>query len=416
MNALPVFRNLTSVILAACCAFGIATARAQIYILTDLGVLPDQTASIPAALNAKGQVTGTSGTSAFRYTSADAVMEDIGSPGNNNSHGFAINSFGQVVGDSTFGESEVSHATLFENGVARDLAAFETSESFSRANGINAAGQVVGVLSSKSNSQYGRAFIINTSGLQRRPVLTDLGTLGGMYAQALAINDSGFVTGNSETFGFHTITTVGITRAFLWSPVTKGMVDLGVLGGDYSYGTGISSNNHVAGYSTINSSDNRIHAFLHDGLAMRDLGSLDSTSAESDRSFALGVNSADQVVGYSYVPSSISAVVYPPVSGPVEQVAFIYTQGMMRDLNTLIGNAAKRYRLYSATAINEKGQITAIAREESSESFHAVLLTPSLDIPMAKPRLVIRKSGTVQVTSVPRVELLKTRLGAISAK
>jgi probable HAF family extracellular repeat protein len=385
MIALPVYRSLTSIILAACCAFGIATARAQLYTLTDLGVLPNETASIPAALNGNGQVTGTSGNSAFRYTSADTVMEDIGTPGNNNSRGFAINISGQVVGDSTFGESEVSHAAFFENGVARDLAAFGNSESFSRANGINASGQVVGVLSSKSNSQYGRAFITNTSGSERRQVLTDLGTLGGTYAQALAINDSGFVTGNSETFGIHTISTIGISRAFLWSPVTKGMVDLGVLGGDYSYGTGINADNHVVGYSTINSSDNRIHAFLHDGLAMRDLGSLDSTSAESDRSFALGVNSADQVVGYSYVTSSVVAVVYPPVSVPVDQVAFIYTQGMMRDLNTLIGNAAKRYRLYSATAINDQGQITAIAHDESSDSFHAVLLTPSLDIPMVLP-------------------------------
>jgi hypothetical protein len=81
---------------------------------------------------------------------------------------------------------------------------------------------------------------------------------------------------------------------------------------------------------------------------------------------------------------------------------------MMRDLNTLIGTAAKRYRLYSATAINERGQITAIAREESSDSFHAVLLTLSRDIPMVKPRPVFRKSGTVQVSKVPAVELLKT--------
>jgi hypothetical protein len=70
----------------------------------------------------------------------------------------------------------------------------------------------------------------------------------------------------------------------------------------------------------------------------------------------------------------------------------------MRDLNTLIGNETKRYRLYSATGINDQGQITAIALEESSEAFHAVLLTPSLDIPAAKPSRTIRKSSTVQGT------------------
>jgi probable HAF family extracellular repeat protein len=416
MNALPVYRNLTSIILAACCAFGIATAQAQIYTLTDLGVLPDETTSIPAAINQQGQVTGTSGNSAFCYSSDESTMKDIGTSGNNISHGFAINTSGQVVGDSTFG-SEVSHATLFENGSSRDLADYGNRAMFSRANSINASGQVVGTFRATSSGEFARAFITNTSGTERRPVLTDLGTLGGPHAQALAINDSGFVTGNSET-GDYAVMRVGITHAFLWNPATKGMNDLGVLGGDYSYGTGISANNHVVGYSTINGDDNRIHAFLHDGLAMRDLGSLDPTSAESDRSFALGVNSADQVVGYSYVTSSVVAFVYPPVSGPVEQVAFIYTQGMMRDLNTQIGNAAKRYRLYSATAINDQGQITAIAHDESSDSFHAVLLTPSLDIPIpvVKRRLVFRKSGTAQVSSVPRIELLKTRSGAISAK
>jgi probable HAF family extracellular repeat protein len=395
MNAHPIYRNLTSIILAACCAFGIATARAQIYTLTDLGVLPNESASIPAAVNGRGQVTGTSGESAFRSDSG-AVMECMGVPGLARSRGFAISGSGQVVGDSTFGESEVSHAALFENGSARDLAAFENPELFSRANGINSSGQVVGVFQSRSNGEYGRAFITNSFESERRQTLTDLGTLGGTYAQALAINDSGFVTGNSETFGVHTITTVGITRAFLWNPATKNMADLGVLGGDFSYGTGINADNHVVGYSTINSVDNRIHAFIHDGVGMRDLGSLDGSSEASDRSLALGVNSADQVVGFSYVPSVGGIVIYPPELAPLQQVAFIYTEGVMRDLNTLIGSATKHYRLYSATGINDHGQITAIALEESSDAFHAVLLTPSLDIPMAKPSRIIRKSGTVQ--------------------
>jgi probable HAF family extracellular repeat protein len=390
-----VLRNLSSVLLTACCAIGIATAHSQTYILTDLGVLPDETASIPAAVNRQGQVTGTSGESAFRSDSG-AVMQDIGTPGQTRSQGFAISGSGQVAGDSTFGESEVSHAALFENGSTRDLAACENPELFSRANGINASGQVVGIFQSRSNGDYGRAFITNSFESERRQTLTDLGTLGGPYAQALAINDSGFVTGNADIYRSFTWKRRGMTHAFVWSVQTN-MRDLGTLGGDYSYGTGINADNHVAGYSTINRVDNRIHAFLHDGVTMRDLGSLDGTSDESDRSFGLGVNSSDQVVGYSYVPSSIVAVVYPPVSGPVQQVAFIYTQGVMRDLNTLIGSASKRYRLYSATGINDRGQITAIALDESSEAFHAVLLTPSLDI-LAQPGLIIRKSGKLRLS------------------
>jgi probable HAF family extracellular repeat protein len=323
-------------------------------------------------------------------------MEDIGTPGRTRSQGFAISGSGQVVGDSTFGESEVTHATVFANGSAKDLAAYENPELFSRANGINASGQVVGVFKSRANGDYGRAFITDLLQSAKGQTLMDIGTLGGPYAQALAINDAGFVTGNSKTFGFPNLLTVEVTRAFIWGPGMKGMIDLGMLGGNYSYGTSINANNHVVGYSTINDSDDRMHAFIHDGIEMRDLGSLDVSSEATDRSFALGVNSADQVVGYSYVPSPGSVTVYPPTPGPVQQVAFIYSQGVMRDLNALIGVATKSYRLYSATGINDKGQITAIALEESSQAFHAVLLTPSLDIPVAKPGRTILRSGTVE--------------------
>ena len=52
------------------------------------------------------------------------------------------------------------------------------------------------------------------------------------------------------------------------------MRDLGVLGGLYSNGTAINSSNHVVGYSSIKLNDTRVHAFLHDGNRMIDLGSL----------------------------------------------------------------------------------------------------------------------------------------------
>ena len=95
---------------------------------------------------------------------------------------------------------------------------------------------------------------------------------------------------------------------------------------------------------------------------------------------ALGVNDADEVVGYSYLPTSAPSRSTSAPLGPWP-VAFIYSQGKMRDLNELIGDAAKNYRLDSATAINEAGQIVAVAFNVPEEAFHAVLLTP---IPTAK--------------------------------
>jgi probable HAF family extracellular repeat protein len=281
---------------------------------------------------------------------------------------------GEVVGDSTFGASEsIRRAAIFRNGSAADLGTLTKSGKFSRANSINASGQVVGFSGPKLDDNASRAFIWSAS-----TGMVDLGTLGGAYAQALAINDSGLVTGHSQTAKSR----VGEAHAFIYQfqsktgKATQGMRDLGTIGGNSSYGTFINAKNHVVGYSTINDSEDRIHAFLYDGTKMYDLGSLGAATLESDQSFALGVNNADQVVGYSFLAAE--GAVYTP-SGPIRaprQVAFVYSKGRMMDLNELIGAAAQDYSLYSATAINDEGQIVASAFDHKNSVFRAVLLTP----------------------------------------
>jgi probable HAF family extracellular repeat protein len=358
--------------LAACLAIGVSSAGAQTYSLTDLGYLPNkkEDVSTAAAINDSGHVAGTSGGAAFRY---QEKMEDLSRDPNGFSRGLGIDGSGQVVGDATFDkEGSISHAAFFSNGSVRDLGILKGSGPFSRANGINASGQVVGFSSEKFDGESARAFLMDTSGnyLAR---MVDLGTLGGQYAQAWGINDSGSVTGNSETKSEMGM----VTHAFLWQNGTR-MLDLGTLAGDFSYGTFINANNHVVGYSTIDGKTDRVHAFLHNGREMLDLGSLGGASMESDRSVALGVNADDQVVGFSYLPG------FDPVAGdgasyPSQQAAFVYgkgLKGLMVNLNDLIGDAAKDYRLDSATAINDKGQIVAIAFVHSSGNYHAVLLTP----------------------------------------
>ncbi len=352
--------------LAACCAFGVSSAGAQMYSVTDLGALPDSKESTPAAINNEGQIAGTSGQSAFRYTKDGKVqMEDVGRHSAKGIHrGFGINSAGVVVGDSSFGLN-TTHAAVFMNGSAMDLGTLRQGGTFSRANAINISGQVVGFSSEKQDYQYARAFIVST--FDRRG-MRDLGTLGGAYAQAWSINDFGFVTGNS-----HLGDKVGSTHAFIWQQ-EKGMSDLGTLGGDFSYGTSINGSNHVVGYSTIKEDTDRIHAFLHKGTEMIDLGSLGGASMESDRSFALGINANDQVVGYSYLPSDRDMAVGP--TPQAVQVAFVWSGGLMMDLNTMIGEEAKNYQLDAAVAINDKGQIAAIAFAKNDGVYHAVLLTP----------------------------------------
>jgi len=358
--------GLFAIGLVACIAIGASTSGAQqLYRVTDLGTVDGMTASEPAAINNLGQIAGTSSAGtigcAFRYYRKS--MEDMGGE---LSRGFAISGTGVVVGD--FAQMEPStpnHAALFTEGATIDLGVLPGAL-FSRANGVNSNGYVVGYSGSEFDSNNSRAFVWH-----RSTGMVDLGTLGGSYAQAMAVNDAGWVTGNSDVTLSNSI---GARHAFLtqvWpgTGAVKPMRDLGTLGGPSSYGMAINMSNHVVGYSMLNNT-NTVHAFLYNGGKLIDLGSLSPNVPGSDYSLAYGINNADQVVGYSYVA----------VGDFQKQAAFVYgadrLQIKMVNLNEVIGPAAKEYWLFAATAINDHGQIVACAYRGSDGFEHAVLLNP----------------------------------------
>src|SRR5215813_7683509 len=194
-----------STALIACFVLGGSNAFAQTaYKVTDLGALPGKEESVPAAINGQGLVAGTSsaqtsGEAAFRYNPNNpAPMEDIAqSIRGVVSRGFGINNSGTVVGDVASVAAPITgspsrHAALFSDGSVVDLGTLK-KQTFGRANSINGFNQVVGFSGPALDSPKSRAFFWSkTTGM------IDLGTLGGAYAQAFAINDSGFITGNSQ--------------------------------------------------------------------------------------------------------------------------------------------------------------------------------------------------------------------------
>ena len=368
--------------LMACLAIGITTVRGQVmYRLEDLGVVKEMEATQSAALNSFGSVVGTAyggeyPMCAFHYDYLQKFIHEEGAP---DSRAFGINSASLIVGDALpVGPMEPrSHATLWKDGVPMDLGVL-SGRSYSRANGINAMGQVVGYSGLQRDSRESRAFMWSS-----QTGMIDIGTLGGAYAQAYAINDAGYITGASQTQGMGPVVK---THAFIYQlphppyPHYNRMVDLGVLGGLSSYGMAINNSNHVAGYSTIAAGDERVHAFLHDGAKMIDLGSLGGPGNRwgTDVSVALGVNNYDQVVGYTYLP----------VIGdmPIQQVAFLWRRGVngsghMINLNRLLFGEGKNYLVSSATAINNHGQIVGTAYDLRNGNVRAVLLTPTEIVP-----------------------------------
>ncbi|MEO5764069.1 MAG: hypothetical protein ABIR52_02065, partial [Casimicrobiaceae bacterium] len=84
------------------------------------------------------------------------------------------------------------------------------------------------------------------------------------------------------------------------------------------------------------------HAFLHDGAAMHDLGTLGGAT-----STALAINAGDEIVGESANAQGSSR-------------AFVHAAGAMIDLNT-VTSGLNGAVLTTATAINDAGQIVAMS-------------------------------------------------------
>lgn len=126
--------------------------------------------------------------------------------------------------------------------------------------------------------------------------VTDLGTLGGRFGATNpeAINDSGFIAGTTDTPN-------AMRHAFRRSPDGT-MIDLGTLGGKFSDAIAINSAGWVVGSSTIAvDNDEDSHAFLwRPGIGKTDLGTLPGL-AQGQYS-ARDVNDAGVVVGQFYGP------------------------------------------------------------------------------------------------------------------
>ena len=181
--------------------------------ITDLGVMPGLTSSSASDINDSGQVVGsswsdTSATKAFLWTS-DGGFTDLGKlPGFINADGGAINASAQVVGEASNNRGPV-HGFLWTSSAGMSDLGTLSGFSSLHPSAVNAGGVVVGEAS--NDPAPGVAFI------WRNGVITDLNSLipsgsGWVLLRANGINDAGQIVGLG-TIG-------GQSHGFLLTPIS----------------------------------------------------------------------------------------------------------------------------------------------------------------------------------------------------
>lgn len=301
------------------CAGPVPIVRAQTYQIIDLGILGGTTSSTARAINNNGEVVGT-------FTTADSELRgflwkgyvtDLGPlAGDTQAQAFDINDAGETAVMSFALGAIDTHGILWNATTPNDLGALA-------ARGVNSLGVVVGHV----------GVTVPNEGVYQQAAKWDagaavpLGTLGGDFSYAYAVNDFGEAVGMSLLAGNQG------WRAALY----KGgaVVNLGTLGGGNSQAYDINNAHQVVGVSDTSTGQPHAVLFNLDAgghvTSLQDLGTLDGKS-----SYANAINAGGVIVGTSGyrafkweadVMTDLNSLL-PPNSGWVLEVAYgINNQG-----------------------------------------------------------------------------------------
>jgi probable HAF family extracellular repeat protein len=265
-----------------------------------------------------------------------------------------INDYGHIVGSACLPGETLPHAYFYRDKMAVDLGTFGGVSA--DATNINLSRQIAGNYQLSDGSIHGFEW--------QNKTWVDLGSLGGSYTYPFGINSSATVIGQSDVSNDpDPIFGVPPYHGFQWAGGV--LTDFGqIFGSKFNFAFGINDAGTIAG-SADTAGDLGAHAILWNRGSVQDL-----TPGNTSNSSALGINNNGQVVG-------ISGLVDDPAYGPpVDEIlcpcyGVLWQNGEELFLNDLVPAG---WWVYAAESINDRGYILAEGRYNGGPFQHFLLL------------------------------------------
>jgi len=335
---------------------------------------------------------------------------DLGTLGGTFSFAGVVNNHAWVSGSSTLPDDTAVHAFFWKSGTMSNLPTLGGPNSAGFP--LNERGEVSGVAETSTKDPLGEdpcgfgTFLICLPVTWQDGVITNiLPTLGGANGFAREINNRGEVAGFAEnTTHDPTCTPPSVVqfKPVLWD--NGGQIhELPTVGGDPD-GIVFAVNDKGQAVGQTGNCFTSLHGVFWQQGTPTDLGSVEGLQL-----FPVYINNQAQVVGTAFSPATFIAFLWQrgvatilgTLPGDVASTAdginnkgqvvggsfdrngneraFIWQNGVMTDLNSLVPADSSLFLLEATGKINSRGEIAGIGFQSSTGEVHAFLATPNND-------------------------------------